>query len=109
MTEQNCLYYMLRNEAMCRNGAEVFPVSLNQSGELAIYDQALLSFEEVSDLIYYLERKEPYISGVEKLILYIDTYSPRTQERTAYWYGSFPNPSASQQKYDDKHQIKFLV
>ena len=109
MTEQNCLYYMLRNEAMCRNGAEVFPVSLNQSGELAIYDQALLSFEEVSELIYYLERKEPYISGVEKLILYIDTYSPRTQERTAYWYGSFPNPSASQQKYDDKHQIKFLV
>lgn len=109
MTEQNCLYYMLRNEAMCRNGAEVFPVSLNQSGELAIYDQSPLSFEEVSDLIYYLERKEPYISGVEKLILYIDTYSPRTQERTAYWYGSFPNPSASQQKYDDKHQIKFLV
>ena len=91
------------------NGAEVFPVSLNQSGELAIYDRSPLSFEEVSDLIYYLERKEPYISGVEKLILYIDTYSPRTQERTAYWYGSFPNPSASQQKYDDKHQIKFLM
>lgn len=109
MTEQNCLYYMLRNEAMCMNGAEIFPVSLNQSGELAIYNQALLSFEEVDDLIYYLERKEPYISGVEKLILYIDTYSPRTQERTAYWYGSFPNPSASQQKYDDKHQIKFLM
>ena len=100
---------MLRNEAMCMNGAEVFPVSLNQSGELAIYDRSPLSFEEVSDLIYYLERKEPYISGVEKLILYIDTYSPRTQERTAYWYGSFPNPSASQQKYDDKHQIKFLM
>ena len=50
---------MLRNEAVCRNGAEIFPASLNQSGELAIYNQAPLSFEEVSDLIYYLERKEP--------------------------------------------------
>lgn len=99
-------YYTLRPKVFCKREKETFERSLEPSGQLGIYLQAKMTKTEASDLVFYLEHKMPYISGVDALSLTI--YRGEAQRGDIFWSGTFHNYLAPVQKYRDNSFIEFL-
>lgn len=104
MRERKCC--ILRSEVFCERNGKSFERTLEPSGQLGIYLQEKMTRDEASDLVFYLERKMPYISGVDALSFTI--YQDDTQRRDVFWSGTFHNCLAPVQKYRADSFIEFL-
>lgn len=101
-------YYMLRPMVACAIGDSVFENSILQSGPLGIYLNAKMNSEEAKDLIFYLEKKMPYISGVDSVTFMIDMYHSNPKEPELWWHGRFRNRRSAAQTYSGDNLLEFL-
>ena len=64
---ENEEYYQLRPYVRCQTASGEFDVSIHNGGPLDIYYDEKLDEEAANDLAFYLEKKLPYITGVQAL------------------------------------------
>ena len=65
--KENEEYYQLRPYVRCQTASGEFDVSIHNGGPLDIYYDEKLDEEAANDLAFYLEKKLPYITGVQAL------------------------------------------
>lgn len=104
---RGCEYYMLRPTVLCERGGEKFYRSIEPSGLLGLYLDTKLSQDEAKDLIFYLEKKMPYIRGVDTVAFSIYKYQCDSGAGDVVWSGRFRNHVAREQEYSDQNVGEF--
>lgn len=107
--KENEEYYKLRPYVRCQTASGEFDVSIHNGGPLDIYYDEKLDEDAANDLAFYLEKKLPYISGIQALQISIYRFTINTDNPEIYWSGKFKNHRAKEQVYKSNHKIEFLL
>lgn len=100
-------YYVLRPTVLCEYNGDTFERGIQLSGQLGLYLGTKLTEGEARDLIFYLERKMPFIRGINALAFSIYECRDGEDHRTIAWSGRFRNYFALEQNYSDRSLIEF--